>query len=90
MNATQLRAAHEAAHPDSHFFTRRSMAFFGDTMSNYAVSSEPVSFLDYSGDKMTCWELRRKRAVKHGLKAPAYFCAETFRKVSRPEGSPDV
>lgn len=87
MTPSRLRDLHLELHPESHFFTRRTMAFFGDTMANYAVALEPVTFADYSGEPVTCWQLRRKRPVKHGLQSSAYFCVDTFRKVSRPEGA---
>lgn len=87
MTPSELRARHEDAHPESLFFSRNNMAFAGDTMSNFAVSREPVTFTTYSGEPVTCWELRRKRPVKHGLQSSHYFCCETFRKVVRPMGS---
>jgi|KBSMisStandDraft_5_1062788.scaffolds.fasta_scaffold1183956_3 hypothetical protein len=85
MTPALLRANVEAAGREPYFFTRESMRFFGDTMANYAVTREPVTFKTYSGETVTAWELRRKRPVKHGLRAPAYFDVETFRKVCRPD-----
>jgi hypothetical protein len=65
----------------SYFFTRSSMKFFGDTMHNYAVSSKPVTVTTPSGETVTVWELRRKRAVKHGLCSSAYFAIDDYRRV---------
>ena len=87
MTPAMLRAHVEEANHESYYFTRETMRFFGDTMANYAVTREPVTFQTYSGETVTCWELRRKRPVKHGNRAPAYFDVETFRKVSRPENN---
>jgi hypothetical protein len=84
MTPSRLRDLHLELHPESHFFTRRTMAFFGDTMANYAVAREPVTFADYSGEPVTCWQLRRKRPVKHGLSASAYFNVETFKREHMP------
>lgn len=87
MTPSELKARVEETEGERYFFTRDSMRFFGDTMANYAVTKEPVTFTDYSGETVTCWELRRKRPVKHGLRSPAYFCTTTFRKVARPDGA---
>jgi len=84
MTPARLRALVEEAGREPYFFTRETMRFFGDTMANYSVSREPVTFQTYSGETVTCWELCRKRPVKHGLRSPAYFDVETFHKVSRP------
>lgn len=63
----------------SNFFSRDSMKFFGDTMANYGVSSATVTEND---DEVTeCWELYRRRPVKHGLNSSAYFCKKTFRRI---------
>lgn len=85
MTPAQLRAEHEAAHPESLFFSRGNMRFAGDTMSNFAVASEPVAFTTYSGETVTCWELYRKRPVKHGLRGSFWFNCETFRREHRPD-----
>lgn len=84
MTPSRLRAEHEAAHPESLFFSRNNMRFAGDTMANYSVARDPVTFTTHSGDSVTCWQLSRRKAVKHGLRSPAYFCIETFRLVHRP------
>lgn len=88
--AAQLRAAHETAVPESLFFTRNNMAFAGDTMGNFAVASDPVTFATYSGELVTCWRLYRRRPVKHGLRGSFYFDCETFRQIHRPETPPSA
>lgn len=85
MTASELRTMHESAHPDSFFFTRNNMRFAGDTMANFGVRAQPVTFETWSGDVVTCWELYRRRAVKHGLRASHYFDCETLRHVVRPD-----
>lgn len=56
------------------FFTRSSMKFFGDTMSNYGCRS---SWLN--GQEV--WELHRKRPVKCGLQDSAYFSKTDFDRL---------
>lgn len=56
----------------SYFFTRSTMRFFGDTMKNYGVR-----------DAGMCWELYRRRPVKHQLQASAYFDKKTFERICR-------
>ena len=63
---------------DSHFFERRTMKFFGDTMANYGCRQATVKTRDGLVD---AWELYRKRPVKHGLKSSAYFAADDYRRV---------
>ena len=88
MTAAALRAAHESAHPESLFFSRENMRFAGDTMSNFAVAADPVTFTTYSGETVTCWRLYRRRPVKHGLRGAFYFDCETFERRHRPDPTP--
>ena len=77
----ELKARVESGSTDRHFFTRDTMRFFGDTMSNYGVRSKPVEVTTPSGDTVTCWALYRKRPVKHGMQKDAYFAVDTFKRV---------
>ena len=65
----------------SHFFTRSSMRFFGDTMRNYYVVKDAVKVQTPSGDIVECWALGRRRPVKHGLQSMAFFSTETKERV---------
>lgn len=92
MTPSELKYQVESAGHELHFFTRKTMKFFGDTMRNYGVRrTEIVSFFDGEGGyhadgvKRDVWELYRRRAVKHGLKKSTYFDAVTFRRVSSAE-----
>lgn len=67
MTPSELKAKYLANNPEGFFFTRKTMAFFGDTMRNYGVRD--------AGEN---WELYRKRAVKHGLKTSHYFSKSDF------------
>lgn len=82
---SELRALHEDAFPESLFFSRANMRFAGDTMANFGVSPDPVTFPTYSGETVTCWRLYRRRATKHGLRGSFYFNCETYRREHRPE-----
>lgn len=80
MTPSELKRLVETAGHEPHFFTHRTMRFFGDTMRNYGVRAAPVTFKGYSGETLTAWELHRKRPVKHGLKDSAYFDTVTFER----------
>jgi len=60
----------------SQFFTRDTMKFFGDTMQNYGVRSANI-------DGIECWELYRRKPVKHGLSNSAYFSKETYQRITK-------
>lgn len=77
---SDLKRHVEQSGHESHFFTRDTMRFFGDTMRNYSVR-QPVEIETLSGDKVKAFELSRRRAVKHGLKTSSWFNAETFDRV---------
>lgn len=72
MNASQLKYNHESLNPNSFYFTRDSMRFFGDTMQNYGVRTHSDSY-----------ELYRKQPVKHGLNNSAYFDKTSFIKLHK-------
>lgn len=78
MTPSELKFHHRRLCPSSHYFDRDSMRFFGDTMSNYGVITHE-----------DCYELRRKRPVKAGLKHSVYFDKVTFeirRDLGRQNG----
>lgn len=67
MTSSELKCNYECNNPSGHFFDRKSMKFFGDTMRNYGVRD--------AGDD---WELYRKSPVKHGLNNSHFFNKKTF------------
>jgi hypothetical protein len=71
MTSSELKYQHELNNPNSFYFTRKTMKFFGDTMKNYGVRSHCSN----------TWELYRKNPVKHGLNSSAYFNKLNFTKV---------
>jgi hypothetical protein len=78
--ASDLKQFVEASGHDPHFFTRETMKFFGDTMRNYGIR-QPKAVTLYDGCTVQAYELFRRRPVKHGLRASAWFNAETFERV---------
>ena len=81
VTASQLKMRHEYNHSDSHFFDRSTMKFFGDTMSNYYVPRKTVLIDTYSESNIECYELQRRRPVKHGLCKSAFFAVDDYRRV---------
>ena len=74
MTTSELKANVLAHDPNSHYFDRKNMQFFGDTMRNYGVRKTEI-------DGVAVWELYRKRPVKHGLKSSAFFRTTDFQQV---------
>ncbi len=77
--SSDLRAFVESVNPNSKFFTRDAMKFFGDTMRNYGVRR--VHGVCLSGFPVNAFELFRRKHVKNGLQRPAYFCPVTFKLI---------
>lgn len=78
---------------ESHFFDRKTMRFFGDSMRNYGVrSASIVSDYDDAGNyapngfPVEVWELYRKKPVKHGLRDSAYFRKSNFSQCFSKRG----
>jgi hypothetical protein len=57
------------------------MKFFGDTMSNYGVTSAVIN--TRAAADVEVWSLNRKRAVKMGLSDSTYFNKKTFEREYR-------
>ncbi len=62
-----------------HFFTRKTMRCFGDTMANYGVRSTQLP-----GHEKSVWELYRKRPVKFRVQSSTYFDKDTYTRIRRP------
>lgn len=75
MTPSELKASVIEHNPESHYFDRNTMKFFGDTMRNYGVRTALVK------DNVECWELYRKRPVNNGLHGSVYFDKITFKRV---------
>ena len=83
MTPSELKYNVNEFNPDSHYFNRKSMKFFGDTMANYGVKSTNVKVISTGHGVIVaeCWELYRKRPVKNGLQLSVYFDKITFKRV---------
>lgn len=88
MTPSDLKYHVEAEGHCPHFFTRKTMKFFGDTMRNYGVRASNVRSMygtdgQYvsGGVNIPVLELYRKRPVNGGLRTSAYFCAATFKRI---------
>lgn len=87
--ASDLKYAVEQSGNESHFFTRKTMSFFGDTMRNYGVRKiiinsnydEHGDWIGKDGVLVEVYELYRRNPVKHGLKDSAYFDVKTFKRI---------
>lgn len=78
MTASELKYQIEQSGHAPYFFCRKTMRFFGDTMRNYGVRK--ATLRTHSGDVVECYELYRRRPVKHGLDRSAYFACDTFEQ----------
>ncbi len=76
MTPSELKAMIEAKGTANHFFTRETMKFFGDTMSNYGVRETVID--TWSEENVSVYELYRRHPVKHGLQTSAYFRKDTL------------
>lgn len=94
MTPSRLKYELENSGSNSHFFSRENMKFSGDTMRNYGVRSAVIrtnynadgAWMGKDGIDLEVWELYRRRPVKHGLKASAYFAKGTFVRVFPANG----
>jgi hypothetical protein len=75
MTASDLKYLYERNNPGGHFFDRKTMRFFGDTMRNFGVTDGgKIKTLTGNGiEEVGVWALYRKRPVNglHGIFA--YF-----------------
>ena len=76
MTPSQFKAAYLAVHPNSYYFTRATMGFYGDTMANYKIV-----------DHGNYWELSRKRPVRGTNQASVFFTKDTFEQSNTPPPS---
>ena len=74
MTPSELKANILAHDPDSRFFDRKTMQFFGDTMRNYGVRKAEIG-------GVPVLELYRKKPDKHNLQESAFFRATDFQQV---------
>ena len=74
MTSSELKYLYETSNPDGHFFTRKTMKFFGDTMRNFGVTKTKLKDRRFpESPTIDGYVLYRKKPVKHGLQSVAYF-----------------
>ena len=78
MTASELKRQYELNNPNGHFFDRKTMRFFGDTMANYGVESA-MAHDPETAELIPVWSLYRKRPVKCGLIGARCFTQDGFR-----------
>ena len=83
ITAVNLKFNHNANNPNSSFFDKSTMKYFGDTMSNYSANSERHMIPTSSGEAVPCYALTRKKPVKTGLQDVTYFAMDDFRRVHK-------
>ena len=88
MNASELKYQIECTGKENHFFDRKTMKFWGDTMKNYGVRSVAVlaqfneqGEYNEEGYLTEAWELYRKHPVKHGMQKSAYFRKSDYSRI---------
>lgn len=77
MTPSELK--HKVEQTGSHFFDRKTLKFFGDTMKNFGVIR--VVGETKEGEFLEVYELFRKRSVKNGLNSSHYFEIFTFKQL---------
>lgn len=81
---SDLKALLEETGRETFFFDHKTMQHFGDRMSNFGVTSQPIEINTYSGPAL-CWELYRRKPVKGGLSGCTYFDVQTLQRRFREE-----
>ena len=80
MTVYELKRAYYANNPEGHFFDRKTLKFWGETLHTMYVYAKPEQIRDHEGNLRTCYVLRSKQRIN-----PAgprirffYFDTETF------------
>jgi hypothetical protein len=85
ISASELKYRVESAGHESHFFTRPTMKFFGDTMRNFTVEDAGLVECGHPDSPyiVDCYVLRRKTKTHKGAQAGyfAWFNKENYARV---------
>ena len=83
---SDLKCALAQRDPQSHFFDRKTMQFFGDRMANFGLrrttiicSWDDLGNYAEEGVKVPVYELYRHKPVHLGLKTSAYFRRDNLK-----------
>jgi len=88
MTVSELKYLHEKNNPDSYFFSRRTMKFFGDTIGNFGVrDGGKIRMMTDNGiEEVEVWDLYRRHPVNGGLHGHcAYFRKDNGKQVFNHE-----
>lgn len=77
MTSSQLK--YKLEQKGSHFFNRKTMKFFGDTMVNFRLYSGEVT--GRSGNTHQVWCVQRKKSTKIPMDTVYYWDKETLERV---------
>ena len=87
LNPSQLRYEVEKHNAESHFFDRKTMKFFGDTMRNFGCYRDAIRTAfsidgewEPEGIDRDVYVLYRKNVKRNQNKVAGYFCCITFKK----------
>lgn len=80
ISVSTLQYEHERKHPNSHFFDRDTLKFFGERISDMRVLKGTVKVTSVSGDVHTCYMLSslQRKAPGGPKRTYHYFDTETF------------
>ena len=83
MTAQELIFYHKKNYPNSHFFDRQTLLFFGERISEMRVLKGTTTVTDCSGEKHKCYtlsSLQRNNPIGPRRKY-SYFDVETFKHI---------
>lgn len=83
MTPTELKKRHLAAYPESHFFDRKTMQYWGQKMSNMKVEKDTETIEDYMGNMRECYVLVADGRDMYDFYVVRkyYFDTETFNYI---------
>ena len=79
MTSTALKNEHLRREPNSHFWDKETMAFFGDRMRNFGVKKHKNGF-----------ELYRRHPVKHGVASSHWFSKDFEHIITTDENIKEI
>lgn len=84
--ASDLIYWHNELNPDSYYFSKSRMKYFGDSVTNYYVpisdgEAKVFKIKTLSGDVVNAYRLDRKKPVKHGYQSSSFFNVNGLGKV---------
>lgn len=82
-NIRQFIRAYKEKRPDGHFFDKKTLEFFGETIDDMVLRDEKVEVRDYDGDIRVCYMLSSLQQPPYGPRVWShhYFDVDTFAHV---------